>query len=144
LAFGKGVDTRSLKKLPGGDKGFEAAYKEWWNREGRDLDAALSNRGVRRISPSQSFIWESLDHDRDGMRTNGLTGNRARYYSYDWGGGGSHGSQIEILNRYGKHLGSIDPITGKKISDPNKEHKKKNFRADLIPAPTGEPPSAFG
>lgn len=44
---------------------------------------------------------------RDGTKTNGLSGSEKRFYKRDY----TH-NDIEIYNKNGQHLGSIDPQTG--------------------------------
>jgi hypothetical protein len=141
------VGTQALKKLPGGDKGFDFSYKEWWNKEGRALHESLPDGGVgRRISPSQSFIWQSLDRvkGRD-HRTNGLTGKDLRYFRWDWGGGGRHRSEIEVFDGTGKPLGTIDAITGSWLGDaPKRRLPIKVSELDPEPGESAGPTPAVG
>jgi hypothetical protein len=46
------------------------------------------------------------------VRTNGLSGKKARYYGWDY----THGN-VEVYNGRGEHLGVADPETGEMIGE---------------------------
>ncbi len=63
----------------------------------------------RKINPAKadSAIWKELKPYRKDIKTNGLSGNKKRYYKWDY----TH-NDIEVYNNEGVHLGSRDPISG--------------------------------
>ncbi|GKT21011.1 RHS repeat-associated core domain-containing protein [Acidovorax sp. SUPP3334] len=58
-------------------------------------------------SPSESPIWNGMNNYRNNIRTNGETGKNKQYYQWDH----THGD-IEVYNRSGGHLGSMNPMNG--------------------------------
>lgn len=58
-------------------------------------------------SPSQSPVWKDLTNHRGSIRTNGENGKNRNYYEWDH----THGD-IEVFDRNGRHLGSMNPNTG--------------------------------
>ena len=58
-------------------------------------------------SPSDSPIWKALPNYRGNIRSNGETGKKKNYYQWDH----THGD-IDVYNRNGGHLGSMNPLTG--------------------------------
>jgi RHS repeat-associated protein len=74
--------------------------------------AGGASRGGGRIrllcpSPAQSAVWKGFQNYREGIRTNGQHGKDRQYYDWDY----THGD-IEVYDRIGNHLGSMDPNTG--------------------------------
>jgi len=70
---------------------------------------------VFNCSKQRSPQWQRLKPYRGEVRSNGKTGKRARYYEWD----ATH-NDIEVYgpaSKY-KHLGSMDPITGRIYKDP--------------------------
>jgi RHS repeat-associated protein len=57
-------------------------------------------------APASSKIWKALKNFRGKVKTNGV-GKKRRFYRWDY----THGD-IEVFDRHGKHLGTIDPETG--------------------------------
>jgi hypothetical protein len=74
------------------------------------------------VKKADSPVWKELDHFRDDIKTNGLSGKDKRYYEWDY----TH-NDIEVYDRGGRiHLGSINPITGdfiKKARDMSSNYK---------------------
>jgi len=99
-------------------------WAEWWRNEGRKLFEARKNDPNRRIVPSESFIWQKLER-LGGKSYRSITkgSKKRRYYTWDRGGGGRHRSEIEVWDKDGKHLGAIDPLTGKWVKGPDKRKK---------------------
>ena len=64
-------------------------------------------------SPSQSSVWGEYANFRSGVRTNGEAGKYRRYYSWDY----THGD-IEVFDKIGSHLGSMNPVTGEMHKPP--------------------------
>jgi hypothetical protein len=62
-----------------------------------------TQRRLRGTSP----IWAALPASKGKTKTNGLPGKKRRYFQWDL----THG-EIEVYDRRGKHLGSMDPTTG--------------------------------
>ena len=58
-------------------------------------------------TPSTSKVWKSFKPHRGNIKTNGEPGSKRRYYRWDY----THGD-IEVFDRKGRHLGSMDPATG--------------------------------
>jgi len=65
-----------------------------------------------RIPKSESSIWKNLDHYRGDIKTSG-TGADKRFYKWDH----TH-NDIEVYDRSGRHLGSLDPQTGEMYKPP--------------------------
>jgi hypothetical protein len=62
--------------------------------------------------------WEDLQPYRGKTKTNGEKGKQRRYYEWDH----THGD-VEVYDRRGKHLGSMDPETGEMTKPPVKGRK---------------------
>ena len=60
--------------------------------------------------------WKDLKPFRGKIKTNGLKGSQRRYYEKDY----TH-RDVEVYDRYGKHLGSMDPKTGEWTKGPAKD-----------------------
>lgn len=58
-------------------------------------------------SKSESPIWKNLDNVKGSDRKTSGTGKNKRYYEWD----NTH-NDIEVYDKNGKHLGSMDPTTG--------------------------------
>ncbi len=58
-------------------------------------------------SSVKNLPWEDLQPFRGKTKTNGETGKNRRYYEWDY----THGD-VEVYDRRGRHLGSMDPETG--------------------------------
>lgn len=78
--------------------------------------------GKRRfnVERSESPVWQTLQVYRDGIRTNGLTGRKLRYYTWDK----TH-NDIEVFDQNDFHLGSMDPVTGEMYKPPVPTRKLK-------------------
>ncbi len=61
-------------------------------------------------SPGTSDVWKDFNDWRGKTRTNGLSGKNKRYYEWDY----TH-NDIEVYDKAGRHLGSMDPNTGEMI-----------------------------
>ena len=59
------------------------------------------------MARGESPVWQGTQPYRGGTRTNGERGKARRYYEWDH----THGD-IEVYDRSGNHLGSIDPSSG--------------------------------
>ena len=60
-----------------------------------------------RVSKGESKVWKKLKPWRGKTKTNGTSGKNMRYYEWDH----THGD-IEVYDRRGRHLGTMDPETG--------------------------------
>ena len=58
-------------------------------------------------TPSESPIWKNLLPYQNNIKSNGQSGKNKQYYTWDH----THGD-IEVFDRNGKHLGSMNPNTG--------------------------------
>ena len=67
-------------------------------------------------SPQSHLILHGKDLKpfRGKIKTNGLKGSQRRYYEKDY----TH-RDVEVYDRYGNHLGSMDPKTGELTKDPD-------------------------
>jgi len=74
----------------------------------------------QKMNPSESKIWEGFDNFKGKTKTSG-TGKNQQFYQWDY----THGD-IEVYDRNGNHLGSMDPKTGKMYKDPVPGRKLKN------------------
>jgi hypothetical protein len=75
---------------------------------------------VKVNGPSESKQWKELEPYRGKYKTSG-EGREKRYYNWDF----TH-KDIEVYDRYGKHLGSMDPTTGELIKPPVKGREMGN------------------
>lgn len=61
---------------------------------------------TRKLARAESPFWKRLDNYKNGLRRSGK-GKNLRYYEWDH----THGD-IELYDAAGKHLGTVDPVTG--------------------------------
>ena len=54
------------------------------------------------------IIWNELENYKNGYKTNGLRGSKKQYFDWDY-----RHNDIEVYDANKKHLGSMDPYTGK-------------------------------
>jgi RHS repeat-associated protein len=66
--------------------------------------------GLAPYTKQTSPVWQRLKPYRGQTKTNGLSGAAREYYEWDY----THGD-IEVYNRRGVHIGSMDPGTGQII-----------------------------
>jgi RHS repeat-associated protein len=94
--------------------------------------AAIAQQIIDLLSPldlSGSFargeepFWEGLKPYRDGIRTNGESGKQRRFYERDR----THGD-LEVYDREGRHLGSVDPKTGEQTKPAVPGRTNENVR----------------
>ncbi|CAF1069790.1 unnamed protein product [Adineta ricciae] len=78
----------------------------------------MSNPAKSIPVPSQSPIWMSLKHYRGQIKSNDKVD---KFYEWDH----THGD-IEVYNKRGEHLGTMDGNTGAMIK-PAVKGRKKNF-----------------
>ena len=64
-------------------------------------------------SKNQSEIWKKFDNVKGSDRNTSGIGRDKKYYEWDY----TH-NDIEVYDRNGKHLGSMDPNTGKMYKPP--------------------------
>ncbi|RGB40883.1 cytotoxic-domain-containing protein [Rhizophagus diaphanus] len=69
--------------------------------------------------PGESPIWKGLKSYRGKTKTSG-NGKNKKYYEWDF----TH-KDIEVYDSNGKHLGSMDPVSGDMIKPPVKGRKIK-------------------
>jgi len=85
-------------------------------------DGSEAEQGKERpqnTNPTESPVWQDLKPHKGKTKTDGK-GRKKRFYEWDY----THGD-IEVYDRNGKHLGSMDPKTGKmyKPAEPGREIK---------------------
>jgi len=117
-----GTDIMDAKTLPDGTQpmpgktrggqDWEPAFETWMANEGQRLLNRRGEKPTEPIASSESFIWTGLHAYKPGIRTNGLSGKRRRYFEWDFGGGGRHQSEIEVFDQNANHIGAMDPLTG--------------------------------
>jgi hypothetical protein len=107
------------------------AHQEWYKTEGRKLEAEVkADPSRRRVAPSESFIWRNLKpSSAPGVKTNG----EGLFFGYDHGGHNRHNAELEVWNKSGKHLGAIDPITGRLTKGRNPRNDRKKFSEVVAP-----------
>lgn len=67
---------------------------------------------VKNPSKSDSQVWQKLQNFKNGLKRSGV-GKDTRYYDWD-----ALHSDIEVYDRLGRHLGSMDPTTGQMYKGP--------------------------
>lgn len=85
-------------------------YIQVWIDE-NDYSSGEERRLKKRVvnsSKSRSPVWKGLKHHKGDIKTNNETGSKKRYYQWD-----DKHDDIEVYDRNGKHLGSMDPRIGK-------------------------------
>ena len=70
-------------------------------------DSVLVHNTCANPSKANSKIWKKFKNHKNGTKTSG-TGKKKQYYEWDY----TH-NDIEVCNSNKKHLGSMDPTTGK-------------------------------
>jgi hypothetical protein len=71
---------------------------------------------------TESQIWKELKNYKNGIKTNGETGSKARFYEWDF----LHNNEIEVYGPGGRErLGAMCPKTGRMIQEP---HPGRNIR----------------
>ena len=65
-----------------------------------------SDSRIKNPNKSESPVWKSFDNAGNGRKTSGK-GKNKQYYEWD----NTH-HDIEVYDRNGKHLGSMDPMSG--------------------------------
>ena len=65
------------------------------------------NKRKANVEKQESDVWKNLDNSKNGRKTSG-SGSNKQYYEWDY----TH-KDIEVYDSKGKHIGSMDPATGK-------------------------------
>ncbi|WP_332650089.1 colicin E3/pyocin S6 family cytotoxin [Lysinibacillus sp. 54212] len=76
---------------------------------GKRVVISLLGNGIKNYSD----VWKSFKAYRGVTKTNGLSGSKKRYYEWD----NTH-HDIEVYDKNGKHLGSMDPFDGEMYKPP--------------------------
>lgn len=71
------------------------------------------NEQVINCSKKDSPAWKGMEHHKGNIKTNGKSGDGRRYYQWD-----NLHNDIEVYNKHGKHLGSMDPRNGNMYKGP--------------------------
>jgi hypothetical protein len=74
--------------------------------------------GTTGVSKTSSPVWKDLKPWRDKIRTNGLSGSKRSYFTWDH----TH-NHIEKYNHLGKPVDAINPITGGRLFKDVSGHK---------------------
>ncbi len=72
--------------------------------------AGAATRAVRTVAKAESKIWKQLKPFRGDIKTNGASGKKRMYFKWD-----HTQNDIEVFDRTGKQLGTVDPTTGEWI-----------------------------
>ena len=64
---------------------------------------------IKNPSKSESRVWKSFKNSKNGLKTSG-SGKNQKFYSWN-----NLHNEIEVFDRFGKHLGVMDPTTGEMI-----------------------------
>jgi hypothetical protein len=64
---------------------------------------------IKNPSKSESNVWRKFKNAQNGIKTSG-SGRNQRLYSWD-----NFHNEIEVFDRFGKHIGVMDPTTGEFI-----------------------------
>lgn len=98
-----------------GDR-YRRDYHDWFEKEGRAIQQRTAKDPINdKVKPSESFIWNKLQNANRPNRKKDANGN---LYEWDFGGEGRHSPQIEKYDKFGKHKGAFDPLTGERIEGP--------------------------
>ncbi len=129
---GPGVENPADRaRLEGRDAGIRlsgrerAEFDRYLQGQGAEILAERERRDTVRIAPAQSYIWRQLRTGRRGVRTNGLSGRRERFYQWDY----KHG-EIEVYNGRNEHIGVLDPVTGEWAKPPKSDRTIKKDMSD--------------
>lgn len=100
------VKYREKKLLPKQSQN----YVSWWVDENDYSSGEERRQNKRIVNPpkSKSPVWKGLKHHKGDIRTNGKSGSEKRFYRWD-----DKHDDIEVYDKNGKHLGSMDPRIGK-------------------------------
>ncbi|MBS0577488.1 MAG: VCBS repeat-containing protein [Proteobacteria bacterium] len=77
-----------------------------------DGDDGSGNDRKTNVSKQQSDVWKKLENYKKGIKRSG-SGSGTRYYEWDH----TH-NDIEVYDRNGRHLGSMNPSTGEMYKPP--------------------------
>ncbi|MGR5984449.1 SAR2788 family putative toxin [Bacillus cytotoxicus] len=86
--------------------GIQVAIKKWGKTALRQIS--------KQLTKSNSPVWKGLSPHKGKTKTSGK-GSKKKYYEWDH----TH-NDIEVYDSKGKHLGSMDPLTGDMIKGPVK------------------------
>jgi hypothetical protein len=67
----------------------------------------LNNPRIVNPPKGESKIWKDLKPYKGEIKTNGETGKKQRFYTWD-----HEKNQIEVFDRNNNHLGAMDPVSG--------------------------------
>jgi hypothetical protein len=72
-------------------------------------DSSQGGSGQRQTNPtrSESKVWKQLENFKNGLKRSGQ-GSKTQYYDWD-----NLHNDIEVYDSKGRHLGSMDPTTGR-------------------------------
>ena len=101
------------------DKSFDVEGISLYDRSIWDyvnlVEGTGKDKRVFNINKQESDVYNSFDKVRGRDRKTSGTGKKQRYYEWDY----IH-NDIEVYNSKGKHLGSMDPVTGEMYKGPVK------------------------
>ena len=88
---------------------FEVADYHTYYVSGKSVLVHNMCARITNVTKAKSKIWKSFKSAKNGLKKSGV-GKNTRYYSWD-----NLHNEIEVFDRLGKHLGVMDPTTGKMI-----------------------------
>ena len=80
--------------------------------EGGEVISEKTNR-IKNPSKNDSDVWNKLERVKGSDMKKSGKGRNTKYYAWDH----TH-NDIEVYNRYGEHLGSMNPTTGEMYKGP--------------------------
>jgi len=72
-----------------------------------DGGAGSEKEQAKNPTKGESEVWKKLDNVKGSNRKTSGSGQNKKYYEWDY----TH-NDIEVYNKNGRHLGSMDPTTG--------------------------------
>ena len=73
-------------------------------------------------NPANAPFWNSLQHHHSGYRKSG-SARTLRYYKWDY----KHPCEVEVYDRWGRHLGAVNGWTGAPIKPPKPGRSVKDL-----------------
>ncbi|MCT4536030.1 colicin E3/pyocin S6 family cytotoxin [Halodesulfovibrio sp.] len=103
----------NLKKLKKAKKVVKAIDPEKLALPDHKGRLGVGKHRVAKLAPAESPIWKKFHSYKGKTKSNGLKGKHQQFYEWDY----THGD-IEVYDSKRRHLGSMDPLTGKMSKSP--------------------------
>lgn len=82
------------------------------NKRVQNSTGSSGSRRIKNLNKSESPVWKKLENYKKDIKKGG-SGKKTRYYRWDH----TH-DDIEVYNHKGRHLGSMNPVTGEMYKGP--------------------------